>query len=240
VATRKPVATDTEEIMTGNDDPVRWNESMVDALDEIWGTPKDSQMMLFDADAYDYCPTADEWARFERTEDGDLVTAPPTVLDPSAVLEEVNLIRAVLGLEALVAVPIRGAEPSDPDHCVLARALDCHVDGSALWLPTIAEADLVREALATTGDETLVHLTPQLREVVAKFDEGELEPGDLRVVIPGQLSFPGLAMDAEELALEDVDWSIQSKRRELPIPPPASQISRNPTPRAEDVLPIAA
>lgn len=135
----------------------------LDALDEEsfrsrWAEPP----QLFDATAFDGDISETDWANLEEGS-GPAYGPWSTDLDPFEIMQLINVVRSLRGLRPLSVISFAGAVPGDMQRCLLARAMDCDIDGTSMWFHTTTEADAVREALKEVGEEELVQLPEPLR-----------------------------------------------------------------------------
>ena len=122
--------------------------------------------------------------------------------DASHALRFINRARAAAGLPALSELPFTGAVRVDERACLLARALQAEVGGSAdprfrdHFVVRLGDQALARAVASRTGqpcnDHAEVLLPEPLARLAVAFDRGQLERRAARYVPLGQLSFDDL------------------------------------------------
>ena len=122
--------------------------------------------------------------------------------DASHALRFINRARAATGLPALSELPFTGAVRVDERACLLARALQAEVGGSADprfrdgFVVRLGDWALARAVASRTGqpcnDRAEVLLPDPLARLAVAFDRGQVERRGARYVAPGQLSFDDL------------------------------------------------
>jgi hypothetical protein len=130
--------------------------------------------------------------------------------DASHALRFINRARAATGLAALTELPFAGAVRVDERACLLARALQAEVGGSAdprfrdHFVVRLGDQELARAVASRTGqpcnDHAEVLLPEPLARLAVAFDRGQVERRDARYVAPGQLSFGDLETAACQAA----------------------------------------
>jgi hypothetical protein len=124
------------------------------------------------------------------------------IFDASHALRFINRARAAIGLPALTELSFTGAVRVDERACLLARALEAEVGGSAdprfsdHLVMRLGDQALARAVAAWTGqpcnDRGEVPLPEALSRLAAAFDCGRVERRGARYVPAGQLSFDDL------------------------------------------------
>ena len=122
--------------------------------------------------------------------------------DASHALRFINRARAATGLPALTELPFTGAVRVDERACLLARALQAEVGGSAdprftdHFVVRLGDQTLARAVASRTGqpcnDHAEVLLPEPLARLAVAFDRGQVERRAARYVPLGQLSFDDL------------------------------------------------
>jgi hypothetical protein len=122
--------------------------------------------------------------------------------DASHALRFINRARAATGLPALTELPFTAAVRLDERACLLARALQAEVGGSAdprftdHFVVRLGDQALARAVASRTGqrctDHAEVLLPEPLARLAAAFDRGQVKRRGARYVAPGQLSFEDL------------------------------------------------
>ena len=122
--------------------------------------------------------------------------------DASHALRFINRARAATGLPALTELPFTGAVRVDERACLLARALQAEVGGSAdprfrdHFVVRLGDQALARAVASRTGqpcnDHAEVLLPEPLARLAVAFDRGQVERRAARYVPLGQLSFDDL------------------------------------------------
>jgi len=130
--------------------------------------------------------------------------------DASYALRFINRARAASGLPALTELPFTGAVRVDERACVLARALQAEVGGSAdprfkdHFVVRLADQPLALAVAGRTGqpcnDRAEVLLPEPLARLAVAFDRGQVGRRDARYVTLGQLSFEDLETAAGQAA----------------------------------------
>ena len=123
--------------------------------------------------------------------------------DGSHALRFINQARAATGLPALTELPFTGAVRVDERACLLARALQAEVGGSAdprfsdHLVMRLGNQTLARAIASRTGqpcnDRAEVLLPDPLARLAVAFDRGQVKPRGATYVAPGQLSSDDLA-----------------------------------------------
>jgi hypothetical protein len=124
------------------------------------------------------------------------------IFDGSHALRFINRARAATGLPALTELPFTGAVRMDERGCLLARALQAEVGGSAdprfsdHFVVRLGDHALARAVAGRTGqpcnDRAEVLLPEPLARLAVAFDRGQVKRIGARYVAPGQLSFDDL------------------------------------------------
>ena len=114
--------------------------------------------------------------------------------DASHALRFINRARAATGLPALTELPFTGAVRVDERACLLARALQAEVGGSAdprfrdHFVVRLGDQALARAVASRTGqpcnDRAEVLLPEPLARLAVAFDRGQVERRDARYVAP--------------------------------------------------------
>ena len=130
--------------------------------------------------------------------------------DASHALRFINRARAATGLPALTELPFTGAVRVDERACLLARALQAEVGGSAdprfrdHFVVRLGDQALARAVASRTGqpcnDRAEVLLPEPLARLAVAFDRGQVERRGARYVALGQLSFDDLETAACQAA----------------------------------------
>ena len=135
----------------------------------------------------------------DRSVPGDLTAM---IFDASHALRFINETRAATGLPSLTELPFTGAVRVDERGCLLARALQAEIGGSAdqgfsgHFVVRLGDQVLARAVARRTGqpcnDRAEVLLPEPLARLAVAFDRGEVDRRDARYAAPGQLSFDDL------------------------------------------------
>ena len=149
----------------------------------------------------------------------------PMIFDGSHALRFINQARAATGLPALTELPFTGAVRVDERGCLLARALQAEVGGSAdprfsdHFVVRLGDHALARAVAGRTGqpcnDRAEVLLPEPLARLAVAFDRGQVKRIGARYVAPGQLSFDDLEIDVCQAAQVVGDlWLRPSTKKE--------------------------
>ena len=149
----------------------------------------------------------------------------PMIFDGSHALRFINQARAATGLPALTELPFTGAVRVDERGCLLARALQAEVGGSAdprfsdHFVVRLGDHALARAVAGRTGqpcnDRAEVLLPEPLARLAVAFDRGQVKRIGARYVPPGQLSFDDLEIDVCQAAQVVGDlWLRPSTKKE--------------------------
>ena len=150
------------------------------------------------------------------------------IFDASHALRFINETRAATGLPALTDLPFTGAVRVDERGCLLARALQAEIGGSAdpgfsgHFVMRLGEQGLARAVARRTGqpcnDNAEVLLPEPLERLAVAFDRGQVEPRGARYVAFGQLSFDDLETSLGQAATDVGDSSAVTRPRESTDP----------------------
>ena len=164
--------------------------------------------------------------------------------DASHALRFINRARAATGLPALTELPFTGAVRVDERACLLARALQAEVGGSAdprfrdHFVVRLGDQALARAVASRTGqpcnDHAEVLLPEPLARLAVAFDRGQVERRAARYVPLGQLSFDDLETAACQAVAVVSDssagHSTKAEHRSSPWPAPRDHSSSPTTP----------
>ena len=164
--------------------------------------------------------------------------------DASHALRFINRARAATGLPALTKLPFSGAVRVDERACLLARALQAEVGGSAdprfrdCFVVRLGDQALARAVASRTGqpcnDRAEVLLPEPLARLAVAFDRGQVERRDARYVALGQLSFDDLETAAcQSAAVVDdssAGHSTKAEHRSSPSRSRPVHTTRSPPP----------
>ena len=162
------------------------------------------------------------------------------IFDASHALLFINRARAAIGLAALTELPFNGAVRLDERACVLARALQAEVGGSAdprfsdHFVVRLGDQKLAQAVASRTGqpcnDHAEVLLPEPLARLAVAFDRGQVERRGARYVPLGQLYFDDLETAGCQAAPVVGDSSTTITRS----PPPTGQGRRSADPGGTD------